>query len=112
MKADSTDIAAGIASDHAASVTACLNDRRNPAQDFWTCFGRWLEVCTYQAGGDITGVDLTVWAKWYGEHTDPADAVIYYRCATEGHEFAYEPGQDEDEAPRCTHCGKEDNGQV
>lgn len=77
------------------------------AQMAWACFGQWLEIATYQAGGDISGADLTLWAKWFGEGLDPADAVIRYRCETEGHEYAYEPGQDTDEAPRCNHCMEE-----
>lgn len=79
------------------------------AQTAWACFGQWLEICSYQAGGDISGADLTQWAEWFGAHMDPADAVVHYRCATEGHEFGYEADEDPDDGPaRCAHCGDED----
>ena len=53
-------------------------EKLSPAEEAWACFGQWLEIATMRAGGDITRVDLTLLAKWFGDGLTPSEAARRY----------------------------------
>ena len=61
-----------------SSRDPAYGEKASPAKDAWACFGQWLEIVANRANGDISRVDLTLWAKWFGDGLTPSEAVERY----------------------------------